>query len=90
MRNIDDIALDPMRSMTGAGQSQGEVGLMDSLKQSGEEVLGSRGSGGGNETVVDGEIGSVDLPPQSSLGVPGDTESSRGMCRTSFESLPCL
>ena len=80
-----------MRSVTGEGQSQGEVGLMDSLMQSGgDEVPGSRGSRGGNETVVDGEIGSVDLPPRSSLGVPGDTEPSSGMCRTSFESLPCL
>ena len=69
-----------MRSVTGAGQSQGEVGLVGSLIQSGgEEVTGSRGSRGGNETVVGGEIGPVDLPPQSNLGVPGDPEPSSGM-----------
>ena len=45
---------------------------------SGREVSGSRGSGGGGETVVGGEIGPVDLPPQSNLGVSGDPEPSEG------------
>ena len=43
-----------------------------------EEVSGSRGSGGGDKTVVGGEIGPVDLPPQSNLGAPGDLEPSEG------------
>ena len=46
--------------------------------RSGHEVSGSRGSGGGGETVVGGEIGPVDLPPQSNLGVSGDPEPSEG------------
>ena len=52
---------------------------MNSLMQLGhEEVSGSRGSGGGDETVVGGEIGPVDLLPQPNLGISGDPESSEG------------
>ena len=68
-----------MRSVTGAGQSQGKVSCMDSLMQTGGEgVPGSRGSRGVNETVY-GEIGPFGLPPPSNLGVPGDPEHSDGM-----------
>ena len=49
------------------------------MQSVGEEAPGSRGSRGGNETVVDGEIGPVDLPPRSNLGVAGDPEPSSGM-----------
>ena len=64
--------------VTGPGQGEVEVGLMDSSMRSGREVSGSRGSAEGGETVVGGEIGPVDLPPQSNLGVSGDPEPSEG------------
>ena len=48
------------------------------MQSGGEEVPGSRGTRGGNETV-DEEIGPVGLPPPSNLGVPGDPEHSGGM-----------
>ena len=53
---------------------------MDPSMQSGrDEVPRSRGSGGGDRTVVGGEIGAVDLPPQSpDLGVSGSPEPSEG------------
>ena len=43
-----------------------------------EEVSGSRGSGGGDETDVGGEIGPADLRPQSNIGVSGDPGPSEG------------
>ena len=43
-----------------------------------DEVPRSRGSGGGDRAVVGGEIGAVDLPPQSDLGVSGSPEPSEG------------
>ena len=78
-RNADNAAPDPTQSLTGSGQGEGEVGLMDPSMQSGrDEVPRSRGSGGGDETVVGGEIGPVDLLPQPNLGISGDPESSEG------------
>ena len=77
--NADNATPNPTQSVTGSGQGGGEVGLMNSLMQLGhEEVSGSRGSGGGDETVVGGEIGPVDLLPQPNLGISGDPESSEG------------
>ena len=43
-----------------------------------EGVSGSRGSGEGDETDVGEEVGPVDLPPQSNLGISGDPELSEG------------
>lgn len=71
------------------GVDEGEVGLMDLSLHSGSEEVGSRHSRGKN-AVVDGELGPVEVPPQSYLGISGDQETSSGVWRMSFESLPDL
>jgi hypothetical protein len=59
---------------------EGEAGSMDlPLQPGGEEVPGSRHSREGNETVVDREVGPVDLSSQPNLGISGDRESSGSM-----------
>ena len=69
------------------GVDEGEVGLMDLSPQSGSGVvLGSRHSHS-NETVVDGEVDLVDMPPRLYHGISGDQEPSGGMWRMLLKSL---
>ena len=78
-RDADNAAPDPVQSVTVTGQGEGKAGLMDSSTQSGREEVSGNGGNRGDETVVGGEIGPVNLLPQPSLGASGDPEYSVGM-----------